>query len=298
MKKGILLTMASAVIFGITPTLARLTYDGGATPVTVTFFRAVMALPVILLLMKHQGVPIRMNRTEWRNLFWIGGMTNAVTTILLYLSYALIPIGIATTLHFVYPIAVSAGCVLVYKDRLTLPTLVALIACSIGVGLFAGNTLEGGSILGFLLALASGFTIAFYMIYADKGALRGEHYLRITLNICVSLAICSGLYGLLTDSLTFRMTGLAWLYLAIASLATGVFGVAFLQIGIKRVGATMAAILSTFEPITSVLCGILILGEERSLPKMAGCVLILFSVLLISVAGGRKGTEETSRSLE
>ncbi len=295
MKKGILLTVASAIIFGITPMLARLTYNGGATPATVTFFRAVMALPVILLLMKHQGVPLRMNRTEWRNLFWIGGMMNAVTTILLYLSYAMIPIGIATTLHFVYPIAVSAGCVLVYKDRLTLPTLVALISCSVGVGLFAGSTSGSGSVLGFLLALASGFTIAFYMIYADKGALRGEHYLRITFNVCVALAVCSGLYGLATDALVFRMTGLAWLYLVIASLATGVIGVAFLLMGIQRVGATMAAILSTLEPITSVLCGVFILGEAWSISKMTGCGLILFSVLLITIAGGRKRAKEQTQ---
>ena len=287
--------MASAIIFGITPSMARLAFEGGATPVTVTFFRAVMSLPVILILMKRQGVPIRMNRTEWRNLFWIGGMTNAVTTILLYMSYPLIPIGIATTLHFVYPIVVSAGCVLVYKDRLTLSTLVALVSCSLGVGLFAGN-ISGGieSALGLFLATASGFTLAFYMIYADKGALRGEHYLRITLNIAVTLALASGAYGLATGTLSFRMTPLAWVNIAIASLATGVLGVAFLQIGIKRVGATMASILSTFEPITSVLCGIVILGEELSVPKMAGCVLILFSVLLISIAGGRRGASEKS----
>lgn len=280
--------MMSAVIFGITPSLARLTYDGGATPITVTFCRATMSLPVILLLMKLQGVPWRMNRAEVRDLFWIGGMSNAVTTILLYSSYALIPVGMATTLHYVYPIAVSAGCVFIFKDKLTPSTLLALVCCSIGVFLFAGKISSGGSALGMILALASGFTIAFYMVFAEKSSLRNEHYLRITLNICVTLSISSGIYGLLTGTLTFRMTHLAWLYLVIASLATGVVAVSLLQLGIKRIGATMTAILSTFEPITSVICGVVLLDETMSLEKLAGCGLILFSVILISVSGGRK----------
>ena len=55
-----------------------------------------------------------------------------------------------------------------------------------------------------------------------------------------------------------------------------------LRLGIRYIGATSASILSTLEPITSVVLGILVLGESVSPLKLTGCALILVSVICIA----------------
>ena len=48
--KGIIFTAASAVIFGFTPILARISYDGGANGITMTFLRCLLSLPILFLI--------------------------------------------------------------------------------------------------------------------------------------------------------------------------------------------------------------------------------------------------------
>lgn len=291
MKKGIFYTVVSALIFGVTPAMARLTFDGGANAVTITFLRAALALPLLALAMKVKGIPFATDRRGFRDLFLVGGMSSAITTVLLYLSYAYIPVGMATTLHYIYPVVVSASCVVCFGEKMTKPVLAALVLCMTGVALFSGK-MDAGNATGVALALVSGFTLAFYMLFADKSTLRNEHFLKITFYISVALTVCAGTLGLVTGSLTFALTPKAWVYAWIVALSTSLGGIAFLQLGIKYAGAMIAAILSTFEPIASVVCGVLILGEEMSLLKAAGCACILVSVLLISFAGGCKPEQE------
>ena len=46
--KGIALVILSAVIFGITPTMAKYTYTHGSNPVMMTMFRSLLPIPIIL----------------------------------------------------------------------------------------------------------------------------------------------------------------------------------------------------------------------------------------------------------
>ena len=59
----------------------------------------------------------------------------------------------------------------------------------------------------------------------------------------------------------------------------GVFG---FQIGVKYTGPESAAILSTFEPITSLVIGILLYNENFSAKAIAGCVLILSASVIVA----------------
>ena len=59
--KGIIFTAASAVIFGFTPILARISYDGGANGITMTFLRCLLSLPILFLILKIKGIPLKWN---------------------------------------------------------------------------------------------------------------------------------------------------------------------------------------------------------------------------------------------
>lgn len=284
--RGIFYTVLSAGIFGVTPILVRVAYDGGANGVTMACLRALLALPLLALLaLKHEKT-LALQPGQPQKVFWLGFIGSGLTTVLLYSSYAYIPVSMASALHFVYPLLVNLGCVVFFHERLGRLKWAALGLGAVGVCCFAdpgGWSVSGGAeVLGAALALLSGGCYAFYMIYMAASGLGAVYHFKLTFYLCVIQALMAGLFGLATGQLTFRLTPRAWLFAAVVSVCVSAGAVSLLQLGVRLTGAGAAAILSVLDPITSVVCGVLVLHEQLTAAKTAGCVCIFASVLLIT----------------
>src|SRR3990170_3722572 len=68
-----------------------------------------------------------------------------------------------------------------------------------------------------------------------------------------------------------------------------------LTIGIKRIGASRAAIVSSIGPVSTAMLAYVILGEQMDLIQVIGMGLVLTGVLIISAKG--KGVLETDKDL-
>ena len=293
--KGILLTMLSAVTFGFAFTLGPMTYgEGGSNPTTLTFLRNVLSLPVLLLILFFKKIPVSVTKKELMSLSILGGIGNAVTTLMLFISFSLIDVGIATTIHFIYPVFVTLGCVLFYKEKLGMQKIVALLIATSGIACFFFGVdmsagFSGGTFLGLTLAIASGVTYAFYIIYMDKSGLKNQPVFKITFYVALMSSIAMGIYGTVVGELTLAtLTTESWLISLAFSLLCTVVALSLLQIGIKHVGASTAAILTTFEPITSIICGVLLLGESVTFIKIIACALIMTGVVILSLSKTQK----------
>ena len=277
--KGIALVILSAVIFGITPTMAKYTYTHGSNPVMMTMFRSLLPIPIILAFLLFKKIPIKIPAKTLGKISIIALIGSTVTSVMLNMSYNYIPVGMSTTLHFVYPTFVSILCFLFYKEHIDRAKILALMISSAGIlCFFQGGA--SGSLVGILLALGSGLTYAFYMMSVDKWGIKDMHPMVFSLYTCLFVSIYTFLYGAMTNQVTFDLTPLSWLYTFIVAVSVGAN--AFLQVGIRYTGASTSAILSMFEPITSVVCGVLILNESLSGVKLLGCALILFAVYLLT----------------
>ena len=279
--KGIALVILSAVIFGITPTMAKYTYTHGSNPVMMTMFRSLLPIPIILAFLLFKKIPIKIPAKTLGKISIIALIGSTVTSVMLNMSYNYIPVGLSTTLHFVYPTFVSILCFLFYKEHIDRAKILALMISSAGIlCFFQGGA--SGSRVGLLLALGSGLTDAFYMMSVDKWGIKDMHPMVFSLHTCLFVSIYTFLYGAMTNQVTFDLTPLSWLYTFIVAVSVSVGANAFLQVGIRYTGASTSAILSMFEPITSVVCGVLILNESLSGVKLLGCALILFAVYLLT----------------
>ena len=78
--KGILLTIASALLFGVTPVLASLTYDMGSNASTLTFYRNLMVVPVLIVVMLVKKIPFRLHKKELGLILLVGIVFRASTT--------------------------------------------------------------------------------------------------------------------------------------------------------------------------------------------------------------------------
>lgn len=281
--RGFVCVILSAIIYGLTPVLGRMTYDEGSTPVSLALFRALLALPFLALwasrhtrLHPRLGLPPQKARPILL-LTLIGG---AGTTLLLYSSYTHMSVGLATSLHFIYPIAVTLGECLFFRKPLYRSTGLALLFAVCGLFLLA----EPGAVhpLGLTLALASGLTYAFYMLYLVHKQLDQFHPGLLTFHTCLGNAFWIACYGLISKQISWNLTAKGWILTLCVSLLTAFGGAALLQIGVRLVGASSAAIVSTFEPLISVILGMVLLQEGGSWKKWAGCGLIILSVLALT----------------
>ena len=60
-KKGVFCAVASALVFGITPVLASITFDMGSNAMTLTFYRNALAVPVLLVILLIRRVDLRLS---------------------------------------------------------------------------------------------------------------------------------------------------------------------------------------------------------------------------------------------
>ena len=144
---------------------------------------------------------------------------------------------------------------------------------------------DGGmsaDLFGIFLAFISGNTYAFYILYLDKSDVGKMNSLKTIfyMNSIASVMILTA--ALLTDQFVFRWEAAEWLFAFVFATAVSFIAVLGFQIGVKYTGGQTSAILSTFEPITSVIVGIIAYGESFSARGVVGCVLILTATVIIA----------------
>ena len=284
---GIFELFLSAVVFGFTPILANLSYAGGNNGVNMAFLRAVIPLPVLLILCRQTAPHFRACAGQMR-MGAVLGVLQFGCTLMLYTSYSYIPVGIATTLHFLYPLFVMLYHLVRYRENPGWLKWIGLFL-SLGGAMLLVEMGEGGlSPFGMGLALLSGVVFAAYIILLQKEADQPlPIYHLMTVTSLSGAALCA-LVGLVSGSLTVSLTPSAWVFAALTALLVSIGGSAVFQAGVRIVGDADAAIYSLLEPLTSIVFGLLLLGEALTMRKMLSCVLILGGLLLTALADRKK----------
>lgn len=279
--KGLLATMISAVFFGFIPLFVKTICAGGGNSVSAAFYRFFLSVPVLYIYLKAQGISMRITRTEFAKIALITIFGYGGTAVLLFSSYNFIPSGMSTTIHFMYPVFTILGCMIFFKEKVSPLKLLCVALCFGGILLFY-NGESGGSVLGMALSFLSGVTYAFYTIYLKKSGLQKMENLKLIFYMNTVAAAMILVMALLTAQFTLRLTPLAWGTAVFFATATSLIGVLGYQIGVKCIGPQNAAILSTFEPITSVIVGVLVYREAFSARTLLGCLCVLSAVVIVA----------------
>lgn len=265
--KGIACCIVAAITFGIISSVAPLTYgQGGCNPVTLALLRCALVLPVLALLLPLLHIPFTLTKKQLGWVLVIGLVGSALPVLLLNIALSMIDVGVATTIHFCYPIFVMLGSAFLFHDKIALPQVAALALATGGIVAFiAGGTGESENfLLGAVIALVSGVAYALYILLLDKSGLAQENPLKINFYTSCITVVFMLVYGAFTKQLVFAaITPKSWFILLACGLGGMILGMSLLQIGIRSTGATTSAILSTFEPLTGVVAGHFLLGGDR-----------------------------------
>ena len=283
MLRGMIFTIVSALLFGVTPILVSITFDMGSNANTLTFYRNLMVVPVLLCVMLAKKIPFRITLRELGLLLLMGVGFLVSTTYMLCESYNYIGVGTATTLHFMYPAVTALICRVIFKERLGRWKLLALLAAGAGVFFFLDRDGAAG-LPGILLALISAVTYGCYLTGMDKTPLRAMPPTKVACYMGFFNAMAMLLVDIPVRKINFFLPPLAMGYTFIVAMCTSVLAVALLQKGIHDLGASTAAVFCMFEPVSSVISGCLILNETMTWEKLVGCVIILGGVTMMVFA--------------
>lgn len=277
MSKGKIYLLVAAILYGIAPLLAKVTYTGGANGITLSFLRTSLSVPVLFAIMRANRISMHLTWREAKNIIILGTIGGALPILLLYYSYNFISTGLATTLHFIYPLVIVLASALLYHEKLSKLKITAVLLVTFGIFMFADIEAASDSI-GIMLALLSGIFYSFFVLYIDRSGLDSMDFIKLTFYQMIIMSITTLIFGIIVHGLSFDMTGQAWSFAAVISLMITLGATPLFQLGVRYEGASTAGIVSTFQPITSIALGAMFLGELVGASQIFGIALILLGI--------------------
>ena len=278
---GILLTALSALLYGTLPVFANLSYAAGNNAETFNFYKSAWAIPVLAVLVLLRKKPLRLPRrlTLWAVL--AGVLGKGITSLFLFLSYNYVNGGVATTLHFMYPLFAALIGWIFFRERIPLYKWLTLLISTLAIALFVESDGNGGSLPGVSYALASALVYAVFITVIDKSGLAQADPFVFALYLACSGAVFSLLFGLGTGTLNLAISLRANFFSACAAVVTSALAIACFQCGIRLLGGANAAFFSMLAPVGSCVLGYLFLQETIAGRAMVGIALILGAELVM-----------------
>lgn len=274
---GAILVIISAASFGTLAIFGRYAYAAGVDTFTLLAIRFLSAALLMAGFLRLRGEalprgPILYQLMGMGALGYVGQSFSYLSAI----RYA--SAGLVALLLYLYPAFVALLSALILKERFTSLKVGALLLATLGAALTARPA--GGDWTGILLAISAA---VIYSVYIIVGA-RLLREVSAVQSSTVIFASAGAVYAILTllRGQHLPQNGSGWWALgAIVILSTVIPVVTFLA-GLKRVGPTNASMLSTFEPVVTVVLAAILFGEALSSIALIGGIMILAAVLLLA----------------
>jgi drug/metabolite transporter (DMT)-like permease len=281
MKKliGILLIAISAASFGTLAIFGRYAYADGMDTFTVLFIRfGVSAVfMIVVLLLRKEHFP---SRQIFVQLIGMGALGYVGQSFMYMSAIKYASAGLVALLLYLYPMFVFILSMIILHEKVTLVKVISLTLGVIGAALTVDP--NGGQLIGALMAIAAALI---YSVYIIVGTNVMKHVSAVQ-SSAIIFASAGMVYGMLTftNGAHFPASHSGWLaMLGIIVLSTIIPVVTFLA-GLERIGPTNAAMLSTLEPVVTVLLAAWLFSEKLMPITLLGGGLILVAVILLTRA--------------
>jgi drug/metabolite transporter (DMT)-like permease len=282
---GVALVIGSACFFGTLAIFGKLAYHVGlSTPQLLTYRFALAGLLLWLasLLFREQLPP----RRALIGLVIMGGAGYVGQSGTYFNALHFISASTNALLLYTYPVVVTLLAAVLFGEPLGWMKLSAVLLAFAGTALVVEAQLAAAPLIGIVLGLGSAAFYSGYILFGSR-LLPGLPPISSTATIMTSAAVVWGAIATATHQIAVDWTiPRIGLILGFAVLGTTIPVLTFI-LGLRLVGASRAAILSTFEPATTVLLAVLILGEMASPLQYLGGACILASVILLEGPGWR-----------
>lgn len=279
--KGFIYGVATSVTFGLIPLFTLPLMQKGMTSDCILFYRFVTATVALGLMMlaKKESFSV-----SWRDLLVIVPLAlfyTASSMFLLY-GYEVMGAGVATTLHFTYPVFVTLLMFVLFREKASWITWTAVVLAIAGVAKLSLNgtelTLDP---VGVSIVLLSAVGYACYIIAVNKSRVRNMHSRKLAFYVFVFTALMFAIKNGLGGGIQPLPDAASAVNVVLLAVAPTVISNITLLLAVRNIGGTLTSILGALEPVTAVCIGVLVFGEDFTLSEAVGITLILAAVVLV-----------------
>lgn len=281
--KGMTYAFVSSSTFGLAPFFTLSLLSMGYSSFEVLSYRWGVASICLVLFGIMNGYNFCLKSKELTTVFLLS-LFRATTSFSLVIAYQYIASGVASTIHFMYPLAVALTMMLFFKEKKSYWILSAIVISIIGAILLSSGdigTESNHTTLGIIAATTSVFSYGGYIIGVRKTRAAEINSTVLTCYVMGFGALFFILGAFLTGGLRLETQGYTWLYiLGLALPATAISNMTLVK-AIKNIGPTLTSTFGAMEPLTAVVIGIFVFHESFTLESASGILLIIAAVLIV-----------------
>ncbi|WP_322991952.1 DMT family transporter [Limnohabitans sp.] len=288
MTAGLLMAVAGSIAFSGKAIIVKLAYRHGVDAVTLLMFRMLFALPMFLLMAWWAGRgkgPIAAR--DWWGILGLGVCGYYLASFLDFWGLEYISASLERLILYLNPTFVLVLGWLLYGRKISRRQAVGMLISYAGVLLVFGHeaALDGqNALLGAGLVLASAISYALYLSYSGQLVQRLGSLRLAGWATSVACVLCIGQFLLLRPLGAAEVAEpVLWLSLLNATACTAV-PVLLVMMAIERIGSSLTAQTGMIGPMSTLLMGVLILGEPFNVWIVGGTVLVLSGVFWVTRA--------------
>ena len=289
---GLLLAIVGSIAFSGKAIIVKLAYRYGVDAVTLIMYRMLFALPIFagMAWWASRGKEA-LTRNDWLGILGLGFTGYYLASFLDFAGLAYISAALERLILYLNPTLVLILGWLLYKKRMTSRQIGAMALSYAGILLVFGHELSiqsisttdnGNTAWGALLVFGSAVSYAIYLSYSGEMVKRLGSLRLVGLATTVACLLCIAQFAVLRPLSAMAVAPqVIWLSVLNATLCTAL-PVLAVMMAIERVGAPLAAQTGMIGPMSTILMGVFILGEPLNAWIIAGTVLVLAGVYMVS----------------
>lgn len=294
---GLLFAFGGAVGFAFRPLLVKLSYAAHpVSPETLLFLRMALTLPFFLAVaiwLARRRSTVQTPRPsltgrDWATVAGLGFVGYYLASFLDMLGLQYVGAGIGRLIGFLYPTIVVVLSLLFLHKRPNRRELAALVTCYAGIALVVSDQISANPqdrlfLFGVLLCLLNAICYAVYLVAGSQltlriGSMRFTAYTMIAATIPAVVQ-----FVLLETRQSLELPAQVWWYMLMLVTFATILPVFMVAEALKRIGANHFALIGAVGPVVAVIAGAIGLEEPVTLIQVAGSVLVISGVLLVSL---------------
>lgn len=281
---GILVVFLATVFLSTKSIWAKLIYLDSLSPLNVLVCRAVLSLPFFL---------IPMIRFDWNSVnkskvfkySFFGAILYLSSSIADFIGLLYISASLERAVLFTFPIYVF----LLSSDlsRITFSKVVLIVSTVLGLAIMFNPTVDNhliDTLIGISLVLLSAIFWALFIIYSKRAVSNISPTIFTSTYMCITTVLL--LLGFIIDSKNFTtfltLQTHTMIYLVFLAIFCSIIPSYLMSFGLKRINASLAAVISAMGPIVTLVLDVVILNHNLALNEIIGAIIVTACVTCLT----------------
>lgn len=281
---GILVVFLATVFLSTKSIWAKLIYLDSLSPLNVLVCRAVLSLPFFL---------IPMIRFDWNSVnkskvfkySFLGAILYVSSSITDFIGLLYISASLERAVLFTFPIYVF----LLSSDlsRITFSKVILIVSTVLGLAIMFNPTVDNhliDTLIGISLVLLSAVFWALFIIYSKRAVSNISPTIFTSTYMCITTVLL--LFGFIIDSKNFTtfltLQTHTMIYLVFLAIFCSIIPSYLMSFGLKRINASLAAVISAMGPIVTLALDVVILNHNLALNEIIGAIIVTACVTCLT----------------